>query len=73
MANLLIRLNPGKYIITSIWNEYQVGRTITIKLRDFNLISLSFFLETFIILFYLNIMVNISKLLQQMLTCLEYW
>ena len=30
MANLLIRLNPGKYIITSIWNEYQVGRTITI-------------------------------------------
>ncbi|WP_029143177.1 hypothetical protein, partial [Methanobrevibacter smithii] len=30
MANLLIRLNQGKYIITSIWNEYQVGRTITI-------------------------------------------
>ena len=30
IANLNIRLNPGKYIITSIWNEYQVGRTITI-------------------------------------------
>lgn len=29
-AKLLIRLNPGKYIITSIWNGYQVGRTITI-------------------------------------------
>lgn len=30
-AKLLIRLNPGKYIITSIWNGYQVGRTITIS------------------------------------------
>ena len=29
-AKLLIRLNPGKYIITSIWNGYQVGRIITI-------------------------------------------
>ena len=31
IANLNIRLNPGKYIITSIWNEYQVGNNITIK------------------------------------------
>ena len=30
IANLNIRLNPGKYIITSIWNEYQVGNNITI-------------------------------------------
>lgn len=30
-AKLLIRLNPGKYIITSIWNGYQVGRIITIS------------------------------------------
>ena len=30
VANFPIRLNPGKYIITSIWNGYQVGRTITI-------------------------------------------
>ena len=31
IANLNICLNPGKYIITSIWNEYQVGNNITIK------------------------------------------
>ncbi|WP_427831782.1 beta strand repeat-containing protein [Methanobrevibacter intestini] len=31
ITNLNIRLNPGKYIITSIWNEYQVGNNITIK------------------------------------------
>ena len=31
MASLHIRLNPGKYIITSIWNEYQIGNNITIK------------------------------------------
>ena len=30
MASLNIRLNPGKYIITSIWNEYQIGNNITI-------------------------------------------
>ena len=30
VAKFPIRLNPGKYIITSIWNGYQVGRTITI-------------------------------------------
>ncbi|WP_404806982.1 Ig-like domain repeat protein, partial [Methanobrevibacter smithii] len=30
MASLHIRLNPGKYIITSIWNEYQIGNNITI-------------------------------------------
>ena len=30
MADLNIRLNPGKYIITSIWNEYQIGNNIAI-------------------------------------------
>ena len=30
MASLHIRLNPGKYIITSIWNEYQIGNNIAI-------------------------------------------
>ncbi|WP_427831781.1 beta strand repeat-containing protein [Methanobrevibacter intestini] len=30
IASLNMRLNPGKYIITSIWNEYQVGNNITI-------------------------------------------
>ena len=30
IAELNIRLNPGKYIITSIWNEYQIGNKITI-------------------------------------------
>ena len=30
VAKFPIRLNPGKYIITSIWKGYQVGRTITI-------------------------------------------
>ncbi len=31
IAELNINLNPGKYIITSIWNDYQVGNHITIK------------------------------------------
>ena len=30
VASLNINLNPGKYIITSIWNDYQVGNNITI-------------------------------------------
>ena len=30
VASLNINLNPGEYIITSIWNNYQVGNKITI-------------------------------------------
>ena len=30
IAELKINLNSGKYIITSIWSDYQVGNTITI-------------------------------------------
>ena len=30
VASLNINLNPGEYIITSIWNNYQVGNNITI-------------------------------------------
>ena len=30
IAELKINLNSGKYIITSIWDDYQVGNTITI-------------------------------------------
>ena len=30
IASLNINLNPGEYIITSIWNNYQVGNKITI-------------------------------------------
>ena len=31
VASLTINLNPGKYIITSQWNKYQVGNNITIN------------------------------------------
>lgn len=30
-ASLNINLNPGQYIITSIWGDYQVGNRVTIK------------------------------------------
>ena len=30
-ASLNINLNPGQYIITSIWGDYQVGNHVTIK------------------------------------------
>lgn len=30
-ASLNINLNPGQYIITSIWRDYQVGNRVTIK------------------------------------------
>ena len=30
MVSLNIRLNPGKYIITSIWNEYQIGNNLSL-------------------------------------------
>ena len=30
MASLNISLNPGKYMITSIWKELQIGNNITI-------------------------------------------
>ena len=31
VASLNINLNRGKYIVTSIWNDYQVGNKITIS------------------------------------------
>ena len=31
VASLNINLNKGKYIITSIWDEYMVGNNITIS------------------------------------------
>ena len=31
LASLKIRLIPGEYIITSIWNDFQVGNTINIS------------------------------------------
>ena len=30
MASLNIRLMPGEYIITSYWNDFQVGNTVKI-------------------------------------------
>ena len=31
IANLNIKLIPGKYIITSYWKDYKIGNTITIN------------------------------------------
>jgi parallel beta-helix repeat protein len=31
VASLKINLNPGEYIITSIWGKYQVGNKVTVK------------------------------------------
>ena len=31
VASLTINLNPGEYIITSMWDKYQVGNNVTVK------------------------------------------